>query len=532
VFACVCLADGVAWKSGADRSGRPVEVLSELAGEWSPRFEWHGDRAVVLDAGGLERLVGDSRTLGHELRSAAASRGLVVRVAMASTRMAAKLLAHGRHGLTVVPPGHEAEALAQLPLGTLAMLGSPRAQSRGDKLRASGRGRRIGRPEPGRGTARHYRLAPTPGAPVPTPGARSLEPDLSARWTIDDLEIVLATIDRWGLRTLGDLAALPAPELFERMGDTGLLLQRAARGEDLQPLVPVRVEPLFEETLDLEWPIDALEPLSFVLGRLLDPLTVRLAREDRGAAAIETRLVLVTRDLHVRRLELPAPFRDPRVLRTLILLDLESHPPPAGIDRVTVAVEPVPGRVLQYSLLERALPAAEQLSTLMARLRALAGAGRAGAPALVDSHHPGAFELAEFTVTVTIRRQEVGDRREGETGHRRQETRQETGDRRPRVQSPTPKACLRRFRPPVPVRVTVERGRPIWIAAVREKLAGRVVDRAGPWRSSGHWWMTSRSSACPRWDRDEWDIGLDDGGVYRIFQDREQGEWFIDGVVD
>jgi hypothetical protein len=36
----------------------------------------------------------------------------------------------------------------------------------------------------------------------------------------------------------------------------------------------------------------------------------------------------------------------------------------------------------------------------------------------------------------------------------------------------------------------------------------------------------------PSWDRDEWDVALSDGAVYRIFQDRATGGWFIDAIVD
>ena len=38
------------------------------------------------------------------------------------------------------------------------------------------------------------------------------------------------------------------------------------------------------------------------------------------------------------------------------------------------------------------------------------------------------------------------------------------------------------------------------------------------------------TSCC--WDRDEWDVALNDGAVYRIFQDRVTDAWFIDAIVD
>ena len=60
--------------------------------------------------------------------------------------------------------------------------------------------------------------------------------------------------------------------------------------------------------------------------------------------------------MHEHRLELPTPIRDARTLRTLALLDLESHPPAASIDRVAIAVDVAEGRVLQFGLFARTLP--------------------------------------------------------------------------------------------------------------------------------------------------------------------------------
>jgi hypothetical protein len=34
------------------------------------------------------------------------------------------------------------------------------------------------------------------------------------------------------------------------------------------------------------------------------------------------------------------------------------------------------------------------------------------------------------------------------------------------------------------------------------------------------------------WDRDEWDVALADGALYRIFQDRARAAWFIDAIAD
>ncbi len=185
------------------------------------------------------------------------------------------------------------------------------------------------------------------------------------------------------------MAALPPADLSSRLGRAGLVWQALARGDDVRPLVPDAAEERFESSMDLEWPIEGLEPLSFVLTRLLEPLSIRLERRDRGVAVLHVQLGLVGGDLHARRLDLPSPMRDVRALRTLALLDLESHPPAAAVDRVTIVVDPTPGRVVQHTLFARPQLTPEQLSTLLARLGAVMGQDRIGSPATVDSYRPG-----------------------------------------------------------------------------------------------------------------------------------------------
>ena len=367
--------------------GSALDVVIEVAREFSPRIEIDGPRArdaaggkvlhtpqvsaarastaparqVVLDLSGVTRLFGDARALGEALRRTAADRGLRVRVALAGTRTAVRLLVRAASGpVTVVDPGTEATALAPLPIQQLAVL-----------------------------------THDDPAAPLAV--------------------AVLSTFRRWGLRTLGEVAALPASAVAARLGQEGVRWQCLARGEDTRPLLPVVPEECFEQALDLEWPIGELEPLSVVLGRLLEPLEARLERRGRGAAVLHVRLDLVTRAVHQRSLQLSVPMRDACALRTLALLDLESHPPDAAIDRVVVAVDPTPARVLQFSLLTHPLPSPDQISTLMARLDALMGEGRCGSPAAVDTWQPGAFAMKAFAPSDSYVIPPYGSRRHEDT---------------------------------------------------------------------------------------------------------------------
>lgn len=297
------------------------------------------------------------------------------------------------------------------------------------------------------------------------------------------VQAVLEVLTRWGVHTLGALATLPADGLRARLGPTGALWQRLARGEDVRPLVRDPAEERFEEHVSLDWPIEGLEPLSFVLARLLDPLCQHLDRRDRGAVGLRLWLKLVTRTVFTRYLPLPVPMRDPKVLRTLLMLDLESHPPPAGIDAVTLACDVAPGRIVQHSLLTRPLPSPDRVSTLIARVTALMGEGRCGVPVVPDTHRPGSFQMRAFapethdgpealqTRGAPDGRVRVAD--EGEA-HRWQGH---------------PSAMLRRFRRPVVAQVAVHDERPVRVSAAAAGIRdGHVRQSAGPWRTSGYWW--------------------------------------------
>ena len=468
--------------------------LDALAREFSPRVQAHRDTLVSLDIGGLGRLLGTPAEIGEELRRAARDRGLAAQIAVAPTRTAALLLALSRPGVTVVPPGGERQAVAPLPLGVL----------------------------------RQY--------------PRELYGTDEACQRLVDL------LRRWGLRTLGDLAGLPARPLSERLGQDGVAWRRLARGEDLQPLVATEAEAPIEEALDLEWPVEGLEPLSFVLARVCDPLGERLAAMDLAAVALHLTCRLVSRETATRDLQLPAPMRDPKVLRTLLLLHLESHPLTGGVDRLALRVDAAPAPITQFSLLARARPFPEQMATLLARLSALMGERRVGAAAIVDSHRPGAFAMTRFAGWREVARASHGAGARAPAGAGEAEGEPAAGDRG--AAATGIRAGFRRFRMPVPARVMVREGKPVRVTTDRRGLdGGSVTACAGPWRTSGGWWLieaeTGRAERpCPErapregsaraegWNRDEWDVSLADGGVYRVFRDRSRDRWFIDGIVD
>ena len=447
----------------------PASALTVVAEQFSPRYETRGD-LVVIDVRGLERLFGDARAIGEELRREAADRGVRAHVAIAATQTAAVVLAIARPGVVVVEPNTEAGAIARVTIDIF-------------------------------------------------------------RKIVGEADDAIGVFRRWGLKTLGDLAALPADELSSRMGQQGLIWHAIARGADVRPLVPDVEDERFEASLELEWPIEGLEPLSFVLTRLLEPLSLRLEQRDRGVAVLHVQLRLVNKETYARRLELPTPMRDVKTLRTLALLDLEAHPPgehTIGIDRVGIVIDPTPGRVWQHTLFARPHPTPEQLSTLLARLGAAMGHDRIGAPVLLDTYRPGAFSMNPFPTDHDDHRGARKARRENEF-----------------VQNSARSACsavnvvaVRRCRQPIPAVVAIsESGAPMKVITHRRGFAGGSVLRAmGPWKTSGEWWTGGAGRAGEAggagWDREEWDVALGDGASYRVFLDRASGGWFIDAILD
>lgn len=304
------------------------------------------------------------------------------------------------------------------------------------------------------------------------------------------------TLARWGIRRLRELAALPALGIAERLGPEGLKLRRLSRGEVERKLRLLEDPPRYEEELELEYPVELLEPLSFLLSRLLNGVITRLASRALSTNELRLRLRLENSTTHERTLRLPVPTLDAKALLKLMQLDLEAHPPAAPVVHVWMAANPVKPRAAQAGLFTPAAPEPVKLELTLARIRALTGDDRAGAVELLNTHRPDAFRpVAQAS--------------------------------RP-AQSPcperglTPCLTLRMFRPPLPARVAISASHPTYVSA--QRIRGNVLESAGPWRTSGDWWSADI------WSRDEWDVALSDGGLYRVYC-CPRG-WFVEGSYD
>jgi protein ImuB len=278
------------------------------------------------------------------------------------------------------------------------------------------------------------------------------------------------------------------------LGAEGVRLQKLSRGAGSRPLRPVEPDLVFEQSLELEHPVTELEPLSFTLSRLLHDLCESL--ESRALSAIEIRLQLKLENQtqHARAIRLPVPMRDTKTLLKLLQLELSSHPPAAPIVAVSLHAEAARPRAAQGGLYSPPTPEPEKLELTLARIAAVVGPSNVGSPELLDTHRPGAFRLTSISPSSK------------------------------RAVSRPAALALRIYRPPLPANVQAPEGRPSQITA--RGVQGKVLTLAGPWRISGDWWTSTP------WARDEWDVALSDGALYRIYFERPAGRWFVEGSYD
>ena len=282
------------------------------------------------------------------------------------------------------------------------------------------------------------------------------------------------TLDLWGIHTLGDFAKLPENGIAERLGPRGLWMQNLARGAVDRPLKPAPLETVYEDSAEFDHPLELLEPLMFLIGRFLNDLCARLDAQSLAAAAI-----VITLNRAPRMLQLPFPTRDIKFLLKLIQHDFEAHSPGEPIERLGFRIIPTDPRRIQHGLFVPAAPEPEKLEMTLDKIRALVGRKNVKIPELRDTHRPG-WAISDARLS------------------------------------------FRYFRPPLAAQVETERGVPKHLST--KVCRGNILKAAGPWRSSGDWWRSDS------WNRDEWDLALGDGVLYRVYH--AEAHWFLEGNYD
>ncbi len=345
-----------------------------------------------------------------------------------------------------------------------------------------------------------------------------------------------ATLARWGIRRLGEMARLDPREAGSRLGAAGAGLVRLARGESCgrAPLMVRRRAEEFAEKVELEYGIEILEPLSFLMRGILERLAARLRLRGLAAGEMLLEFELADRSRDQRRVAIAAATLEVRSILALLILELEKSPPAAAVEAIRISINPRATRAMQSDMFLPPAPAPERLQTTLARIAALCGPDRAGTLHPRDSYRPEAVELKAFAPPPAAAESAAA------------------------APAAINRLVIRAVRPAQEVEVMCERGRPRFVRG--RNLCARVVSIAGPWRHQGEWWRrhgmpaaafptpawnaaslatnsnevsaTPRRHGMPPFARDYYDLALADGGVYRMYRDLHDEKWFVDGVYD
>jgi protein ImuB len=327
-----------------------------------------------------------------------------------------------------------------------------------------------------------------------------------------EVQEILAILHKWGIHTLGQLAALDKEELRARLGPEAVRFWERANGTATRLLKFVLPPESFEESLEFEHEIETVEPLLFMLRRFLEQLAFRLSSIYLVARELTLTIVFAnschdesvataTNASAARTFKIPQPTNDVDLLFRMLQTYLENFKSEHPIVAVALVTEPIRPVSQQFGLFETALRNPHQLYETLARLTALLGADRVGTPVLEETHRPDAFRMEAFCWAV------------GETTA---VSPHDSSDATARV----PPIALRRFRPAAKAAFFTSQDRHLQ----SEPVAGQIVDQKGPYLLSGNWWDEKT------WARAEWDMQLENGELVRCHE--ADGLWKIEGIYD
>ena len=333
-----------------------------------------------------------------------------------------------------------------------------------------------------------------------------------------EVQEILAVLHKWGIHTLGQLAALDKKKLAARLGPKAIGMWERANGKSQRLLKFVRPPESFEESFEFENEIETAEPLLFMLRRFLEQLAVRLSTIYLVAKELTLRITFANKQCYERVFKIPQATNDVDLLFRMLQTHLENFRSQHPIVAVALSAQPIRPVSQQFRLFETALRNPHQLSETLARLIALLGSERVGTPVLEETHRPDAFRMEPFAWAVASA---------VPSGQFRQ-----SGSDSVALRTAHPTAALRRFRPAVSTSVLLDEDT---LAHVRSaEISGKISDQRGPYFLSGNWWDEKS------WVRAEWDLQSENGELVRLNESDPPSQsygvagrtWNVDGIYD
>src|ERR1043166_3718372 len=208
---------------------------------------------------------------------------------------------------------------------------------------------------------------------------------------------IITILHKWGIHTLGQLAALDKEQLGARLGLEAIRMWERANGQSNRVLNLVRPPESFEENFEFENEIETAEPLLFMLRRFLEQLAVHLGAIYLVAKELTLRITFANKQVYERAFKIPQPTNDVDLLFRMLQTHLENFRSEQPIVAGALSAEPIKPAREQFGLFETTLRNPHQLSETLARLTALLGSDRIGTPVLEETHRPDAFRMQPFS---------------------------------------------------------------------------------------------------------------------------------------
>ncbi len=323
------------------------------------------------------------------------------------------------------------------------------------------------------------------------------------------------TLRMWGIHFLRELAELPEHALTSRMGEPGRCLRLLARGEAPHLFQPIEAPFLLREEMELEEPLELLEPLLFCVSPMLGQVVTQAGERALAIAVLRIVAGLEGGGAYRREIRPAVPTYDRALLLKLVHLDMSAHPPEAGVRRLEISAEAGPLNKVQLGLFAPQLPEPGRLDVTLARISSIVGEGRVGWARLEDTHREDRYRMERFTVAEVRSAKSV----EGNVLLSAYDT--PHGAR-------TTSSVLRRLRPPARISVRLAGRAPMmfWYAGV-----AYTVERSfGPWQRSGTWWSEEI------WSAESWDVvAVNDSGEMLLGvlrNDRLREAWTLEAMYD
>jgi protein ImuB len=333
-----------------------------------------------------------------------------------------------------------------------------------------------------------------------------------------EVQAIFAILHKWGIHTLGQLAALDKEQLGARLGPQAIRMWERANARSNRLLKLIRPPESFEESFEFEREIETAEPLLFMLRRFLEQLAVRLAAIYLVAKELRLQITFGNKDIYARVFKIPQPTNDVDLLFRMLQTHLENFRSNHPIVAVALSAEPIKAAGEQFGLFETTLRNPQQLSETLARLTSLLGGDRIGTPVLEETHRPDAFRMQPFSWAAVSASSAVARAKEDVPSGVNRDCGPDFGA----LRTAHGTAALRRFRSAVSASVLRDEEIPTHVRSA--EMSGKVIDERGPYLLSGNLWDEKS------WRRAEWDLQLQKGELVRAHE--RDGAWKIDGVYD